>query len=86
MEIGENDEIIKSIHSVQSVPILSSAAAEANKKDESDGASRKNSKNRRVSFANSTQLARVCLNGASARDENLYLLFYFSVSRAHQLA
>lgn len=54
MEIGENVEN-KSIHSVQSVPTFSSGEAESSQKEEPV---RKTSKNRRVSFASSTQLAQ----------------------------
>lgn len=57
MEIGENVEN-KSIHAVQSVPIFSSAAAESSQRDEKEDRSTKESKNRRVSFASSTQLTQ----------------------------
>lgn len=55
MEIGENVES-KTIHSVQSVPILS--AAESSGQDEVDGGNKKDVKSRRVSFASSTHLAQ----------------------------
>lgn len=57
MEIGENVEN-KSIHSVQSVPVFSSAAESSSQQDENEGRSRKESKNRRVSFASSMQLTQ----------------------------
>ena len=50
MEIGEDGEKSNIIHSVQSLPSVQSA--------EEDGGSRKSPKNRRVSFASSTQLAQ----------------------------
>lgn len=58
MEIGENVEN-KSIHAVQSVPILSSAEDNnSSQGDGKEGANRKPSKDRRVSFASSTQLTQ----------------------------
>lgn len=57
MEIGENVEN-KSIHAVQSVPILSSEEDISSQGDGKEGANRKLSKDRRVSFASSTQLTQ----------------------------
>lgn len=58
MEIGENVESKSIIHPVQSVPILSSSADSSQSDGDKEKGKRKLSKNRRVSFASSQQLAQ----------------------------
>lgn len=54
MEIGDHGEKSAAIHSVASVPVMPSGA-EGGHEEGREGGSRKTSKNRRVSFAASSQ-------------------------------
>lgn len=54
MEIGENGDKSKVIHSVASVPVMSTGA-EGGQEEEKEGDDGNTQKNRRVSFAASSQ-------------------------------